>query len=231
VLFGWARSASHSLSSASVRAVAVAVWSPTGRRAGVEPVLVVRFLRVRVLLDMTPSIRRRSWSLIGCGWSCPGRGGCGPRCAAGVRATPLWTLPSPVKSSRVAKIRCLSRVDSCLLVWPVAVVGGDKTGRWWALSDTHHGADICRHLPWPIPANYGDRSQMPSPLTRRLPRLWPRNTKAHLTFLGARSVDRAVNTTENTDSQVSSVRDSILDKLGKRVSDRRYCDIGPHAGE
>ena len=58
-----------------------------------------------------------------------------------------------------------------------------------------------------------------------------RNTKAHLTFLGARSVDRAMNTTESTDPQVVGVRDSILDKLGRQVSDRWYCDIGPHAGE
>jgi hypothetical protein len=48
---------------------------------------------------------------------------------------------------------------------------------------------------------------------------------------GARRVDRAMNTTENTDPQVTSVRDSILDKLGRKVSERRYCDIGPHAGE
>jgi hypothetical protein len=58
-----------------------------------------------------------------------------------------------------------------------------------------------------------------------------RNTKARLTFLGAWSVDRAMSTTENTDPQVSNVRESILDKLGRKVSDRRYCDIGPHAGE
>jgi hypothetical protein len=58
-----------------------------------------------------------------------------------------------------------------------------------------------------------------------------RNTKVRLTLLGARSVDRAMNTAENTDPQVIGVRDSILDKLGRKVSERRYCDIGPHAGE
>src|SRR5205807_2449076 len=107
VLFGLACNASHNLSSVSVRAFATVGWSGTGRRIAVEPVVVaLRVLRVRVLLDMTSLDSR---FVFGGGYSCPGRSGCGPRCAG------CTTMDASfgAKSKRVRQTRWLSCVDGC----------------------------------------------------------------------------------------------------------------------